>query len=159
MDINVKITVGAEPELVTHLATLVECVKDVLKVSNAQMAAAESEKEKPKKKAAPKPAEKKAEPLKTEEPKPEPQKAEQPVVEDPKPEPVKEEAPAEDKADKAATVTETELRAFCMDFVKKDPANKTKLAAAFKSVGADKLSTVKAEDYQKVIDYLNGAAQ
>ena len=151
MEINVKVTIGAEPELLTHLATLAECVQDVLKVSNAQLAAADAAK--------PKRTKKNAEPAKTEEKKPEPEpvKAEAPA-ETPKPEPVKAEAPAEEKADKPATISETELRAFCMDFVKKDPANKAKLAAAFRSVGADKLSTVKPEDYQKVIDYLNGAA-
>ena len=54
MDINVKVTIGAEPELIMHLATLVECVKDVLKVSNSQLAAAEPVKaEPPKKKAKP----------------------------------------------------------------------------------------------------------
>lgn len=161
MDINVKVTIGAEPELIMHLATLVECVKDVLKVSKSQLTEPEPVKQEPvkaepaKKKA--KPAEKKQDPVKAEAPaetpKPEPEKAAAPD-----PEPVKAEAPAEEKADKPATISETELRAFCMDFVKKDPANKAKLAAAFRSVGADKLSTVKPEDYQKVIDYLNGAA-
>ena len=161
MEINVKVTIGAEPELLTHLATLAECVQDVLKVSNAQLAAADAAK--------PKRTKKNAEPAKAEEKKPEPEpvKAEAPAetpkpepekAAAPDPEPVKAEAPAEEKADKPATISETELRAFCMDFVKKDPANKAKLAAAFRSVGADKLSTVKPEDYPKVIDYLNGAA-
>lgn len=155
MDINVKVTIGAEPELLTHLATLAECVQDVLKVSNSQLAAAEAPKPEPAKK------KKKADPVKVEEPAPEPAKGEAPAADAVKqdPEPVKAETPAEEKPEDGnpAAVTETELRAFCMNFVKKDPANKAKLAAAFKSVGADKLSTVKPEDYQKVIDYLNGA--
>ena len=41
-----------------------------------------------------------------------------------------------------------------MEFVKKDPANKAKVVAAFKAVGATKLPEVKPEDYRKVMDML-----
>lgn len=39
MEITVKVVLSADPELMTTLATLVECVQDVLHVSNAQLAA------------------------------------------------------------------------------------------------------------------------
>ena len=161
MDINVKVTIGAEPELIMHLATLVECVKDVLKVSKSQLTEPEPVKQEPvkaepaKKKA--KPAEKKQDPVKEEtpapaaEPAPEPPKSEPepaptPAAKpEPAPEPAKEEAPA---------ISEADIRKFCMEFVKKDPANKAKVVAAFKSVGATKLPEVKPEDYRKVMDML-----
>ena len=162
MDINVKVTIGAEPELIMHLATLVECVKDVLKVSKSQLTEPEPVKQEPvkaepaKKKA--KPAEKKQDPVKEEtpapaaepapeQPKPEPEPAPAPVAEpEPAPEPAKEE--------EAPAVSEADIRKFCMEFVKKDPANKAKVVAAFKSVGATKLPEVKPEDYRKVMDML-----
>ena len=161
MDINVKITIGAEPELIMHLATLVECVKDVLKVSKSQLTEPEPVKQEPvkaepaKKKA--KPAEKKQDPVKEETPapaaepapeppKPEPEPAPAPAAKpEPAPEPAKEEAPA---------ISEADIRKFCMEFVKQDPANKAKVVAAFKSVGATKLPEVKPEDYRKVMDML-----
>ena len=155
MDINVKVTIGAEPELIMHLTTLVECVKDVLKVSKSQLTEPEPVKQEPvkaepaKKKA--KPGEKKQDPVKEEAPapeppKPEPEPAPAPAAEpEPAPEPAKEEAPA---------ISEADIRKFCMEFVKKDPANKAKVVAAFKSVGATKLPEVKPEDYRKVMDML-----
>ena len=159
MDINVKVTIGAEPELIMHLATLVECAKDVLKVSKSQLTEPEPVKQEPVKaepaKKKTKPAEKKQDPVKEEapapatEPVPEPSKPEPapaPAAEpEPAPEPAKEEAPA---------VSEADIRKFCMEFVKKDPANKAKVVAAFKSVGATKLPEVKPEDYRKVMDML-----
>ena len=84
MEITVKVVLSADPELITHLATLVECIQDVLHVSNSQLAAADAEK--------PKRTRKK----KAEEPAPEPAK-EEPAPADP--EPAKEEpTPEEDKA-------------------------------------------------------------
>ena len=161
MDINVKVTIGAEPELIMHLATLVECVKDVLKVSKSQLTEPESVKQEPvkaepaKKKA--KPAEKKQDPVKEETPAP----AAEPAPEPPKPEhepapaPAAEPEPATEPAkEEAPAVSEADIRKFCMEFVKKDPANKAKVVAAFKSVGATKLPEVKPEDYRKVMDML-----
>lgn len=163
MDINVKITIGAEPELIMHLATLVECVKDVLKVSKSQLTEPEPVKQEPvkaepaKKKA--KPAEKKQDPVKEETPAP----AAEPAPEPPKPEPEPEPAPTpaakpepapEPAKEEAPAVSEADIRKFCMEFVKKDPANKAKVVAAFKSVGATKLPEVKPEDYRKVMDML-----
>ena len=166
MDINVKVTIGAEPELIMHLATLVECVKDVLKVSKSQLTGPEPVKQEPvkaepaKKKA--KPAEKKQDPVKEElpaqaaEPAPEPPKPEpepEPVPEpEPEPEPVPEPAPAKEEDEPA--ISEADIRKFCMEYVKKDPANKAKVVAAFKAVGATKLPEVKPEDYRKVRDML-----
>jgi outer membrane biosynthesis protein TonB len=75
MEITVNVVLSADPELITHLATLVECVQDVLHVSNSQLAAAEPEKPKRRKK-------------KTEETAPEPEPEPAPA---PEPEPVKEE--------------------------------------------------------------------
>lgn len=162
MDINVKVTIGAEPELIMHLATLVECVKDVLKVSKSQLTEPEPVKQEPvkaepaKKKA--KPAEKKQDPVKEEtpapaaEPAPEPPKPESEP--EPVPEPAKESEPAQVKEEDEPAISEADIRKFCMEFVKKDPANKAKVVAAFKSVGATKLPEVKPEDYRKVMDML-----
>ena len=155
MDINVKVTIGAEPELIMHLATLVECVKDVLKVSKSQLTEPEPVKQEPvkaepaKKKA--KPAEKKQDSVKEEAPAP----AAEPALEPPKPEPEPAPAPAAEPAkEEAPAISEADIRKFCMEFVKKDPANKAKVVAAFKSVGATKLPEVKPGDYRKVMELL-----
>ena len=113
MDINVKVTIGAEPELIMHLATLVECVKDVLKVSKSQLTEPE-----------------------------------------PVPEPAKEPEPAQVKEEDEPAISEADIRKFCMEYVKKDPANKAKVVAAFKAVGATKLPEVKPGDYRKVMELL-----
>ena len=152
MDINVKVTIGAEPELIMHLATLAECVKDVLNASRGQTTiglAPEPPKPEPKKKA--KPAEKKQEPVKEEAPAPAAEPKEDPREMPPAPAPAPEPAPAKEEA---PAVTEADIRALCVELVKKDPANKKKIAAVFKSFGATKLPEVKPEDYQKVMDQL-----
>ena len=162
MDINVKVTIGAEPELIMHLATLVECVKDVLKVRKSQLTEPEPVKQEPvkaepaKKKA--KPAEKKQDPVKEETPAPAAEPAPEPPKPEPKPEPVpepaKEPEPAQVKEEDEPAISEADIRKFCMEYVKKDPANKAKVVAAFKAVGATKLPEVKPEDYRKVMDML-----
>lgn len=43
MEITVKVVLSADAELMTTLATLVQCIQDVLHVSNSQLAAAEPE--------------------------------------------------------------------------------------------------------------------
>ena len=157
INVNVKVTIGAEPELITHLATLGECVKDVLKVSNSQLAAAEPVKAEPPKKKA-KPAEKKQEPVKEEAPAPaaeaEPKEDPRDMPPSPAPEPAKEPEPAPAKEEDAPAISEADIRKFCMEYVKKDPANKAKVVAAFKAVGATKLPEVKPGDYRKVMDLL-----
>ena len=82
MEITVKVVLSADPELITHLATLVECVQDVLHVSSSQLAAAEPEKPKRRKKKAEEPAP---------EPEPEAVKEEPVPAPAPEPEPAKEE--------------------------------------------------------------------
>ena len=157
INVNVKMTIGAEPELIMHLAALGECVKDVLKVSNSQLAAAEPVKAEPPKKKA-KPAEKKQEPVKEEAPAPaaeaEPKEDPRDRPPSPAPEPAKEPEPAPAKEEDAPAISEADIRKFCVELVKKDPANKKKIAAVFKSFGATKLPEVKPEDYQKVMDQL-----
>ena len=162
MDINVKVTIGAEPELIMHLATLVECVKDVLKVSKSQLTEPEPVKQEqvkaePAKKKA-KPAEKKQDPVKEETPAPAAEPAPEPPKPEPKPEPVpepaKEPEPAQVKEEDEPAISEADIRKFCMEYVKKDPANKAKVVAAFKAVGATKLPEVKPGDYRKVMDML-----
>ena len=163
MDINVKVTIGAEPELIMHLATLVECVKDVLKVSKSQLTEPEPVKQEPvkaepaKKKA--KPAEKKQDPVKEETPAPAAEPAPEPPKPEPEPEPAltpasKPEPAPEPAKEEAPAISEADIRKFCMEFVKKDPANKAKVVAAFKSVGATKLPEVKPGDYRKVMELL-----
>ena len=162
MDINVKVTIGAEPELIMHMATLVECVKDVLKVSKSQLTEPEPVKQEPvkaepaKKKA--KPAEKKQDPVKEEIPAPAAEPAPEPPKPEPKPEPVpepaKEPEPAQVKEEDEPAISEADIRKFCMEFVKKDPANKAKVVAAFRAVGATKLPEVKPGDYRKVMELL-----
>ena len=80
MEITVKVVLSADPELITHLATLVECVQDVLHVSNSQLAAAEPEKPKRRKKKAEEPA-----------PEPEPEAVKEEPAPAAEPEPAKEE--------------------------------------------------------------------
>ena len=158
MDINVKVTIGAEPELIMHLATLVECVKDVLKVSKSQLTEPESVKQEPvkaepaKKKA--KPAEKKQDPVKEEASAPAAEPAPEPPKPEPVPEPAKEPEPAQVKEEDEPAISEADIRKFCMEYVKKDPANKAKVVAAFKAVGATKLPEVKPGDYRKVLELL-----
>jgi len=82
MEITVKVVLSADAELMTTLATLVECVQDVLHVSNSQLAAADAEK--PKKSRKKKTEEPAAEPVKEEPPAPDPE----PVKEEPAPAPV-----------------------------------------------------------------------
>ena len=95
MEITVKVVLSADAELMTTLATLVECVQDVLHVSNSQLAAAEAEKPKrTRKKKAEEPV---TEPVK-EEPMPTPVPEPEPAKEEPAPEPVKEDsAPFQDQ--------------------------------------------------------------
>ena len=88
MEITVKVVLSADAELMTTLATLVECVQDVLHVSNSQLAAADAEKPKrSRKKKTEEPAPADPDPVK-EDPTPEPE----PAKEEPAPEPVKEDS-------------------------------------------------------------------
>lgn len=135
MEITVKVVLSADPELITHLATLVEFVQDVLHVSNSQLAAAEPEKPKRRKK-------------KAEEPAPEP--APEAVKEEPapaaEPEPAKEEP---------APVVVTDFQDKVKEIVMTKPIGTSKkVVALLKEYGWSKVREVpedkQAEFLQKV---------
>ena len=130
MDLNVKITLSADAELLTHLATFAGTIQEVLKVSNAQLVppviedtltttTAEPEPEKPKQK-------------------PTAKKTVDPKRKEVKSEPVKEQEPAK-------TVTIEEVRKLCIDVVQADKSKKTALGEAIKACGGEKLSDVPPE--------------
>lgn len=140
MEITVKVVLSADPELLTHLATLVECVQDVLHVSNSQLAAAEPEK--------PKRRKKKAEEAPAPAPTPEPVKEEPvPIPEPvPAPEPVKEEP---------APVTVTDFQDKVKEIVMAKPIGTSKkVVGLLKEYGLSKVREVpedkQAEFLQKV---------
>ena len=140
MEITVKVVLSADPELITHLATLAECIQDVLHVSNSQLAAAETEK--------PKRRKKKAEEAPAPAPAPEPVKEETvPVPEPaPAPEPVKEEP---------APVTVTDFQDKVKEIVMAKPIGTSKkVVGLLKEYGLSKVREVpedkQAEFLQKV---------
>ncbi len=140
MEITVKVVLSADAELMMHLATLAECIQEVLHVSNSQLAAAEAEKPKRRKKKteeAPAPA-----------PTPEPVKEEPvPVPEPvPAPEPVKEEP---------APVTVTDFQDKVKEIVMAKPIGTSKkVVGLLKEYGLSKVREVpeekQAEFLQKV---------
>ena len=138
MEITVKVVLSADPELITHLATLVECVQDVLHVSNSQLAAAEPEKPKRRKK-------------KAEEPAPEP--APEAVKEEPapaaEPEPAKEEP---------APVVVTDFQDKVKEIVMTKPIGTSKkVVALLKEYGFNKVREVpedKQEEFLQKVEAL-----
>lgn len=58
-------------------------------------------------------------------------------------------APVVDEAEKAYTLDD--VKAICMDFIKKNPDKKAKLAECFQQVGATKLSDAPAEKYAELV--------
>ncbi|WP_293726902.1 hypothetical protein [uncultured Phascolarctobacterium sp.] len=58
-------------------------------------------------------------------------------------------APVVDEAEKAYTLDD--VKAICMDFIKKNPDKKAKLAESFQQVGATKLSDTPAEKYAELV--------
>lgn len=140
MEITVKVVLSADPELITHLATLVECVQDVLHVSNSQLAAAETEKPKRRKK-------------KVEET-PVPAPAPEPVKEEPIPEPAPAPAPEEVK-EEPAPVTVTDFQDKVKEIVMAKPIGTSKkVVGLLKEYGLSKVREVpedkQAEFLQKV---------
>ena len=140
MEITVKVVLSADAELMMHLATLAECIQDVLHVSNSQLAAAETEK--------PKRRKKKAEEAPAPAPTPEPVKEEPvPVPEPvPAPEPVKEEP---------APVTVTDFQDKVKEIVMAKPIGTSKkVVGLLKEYGLSKVREVpeekQAEFLQKV---------
>lgn len=141
MDLNIKITLSADAELLAHLAALASTAREALHGSNSQLAEAGStpasvpvttEPEKPKRRPA---AKKTAEPVK-EEVKPEDA------------EPVKEEASTESPK----TVTLEEVRKLCIEAVQADPTKKVGLAAAMKECGGGKLSEIPPENLERLAE-------
>lgn len=141
MEITVKVVLSADPELITHLATLVECVQDVLHVSNSQLAAAEPEKPKRRKK-------------KAEEPAPEP--APEAVKEEPAPAPAPEPEPA--KEEPAAPVVVTEFQDKVKEIVMTKPIGTSKkVVALLKEYGFNKVREVpedKQEEFLRKVEAL-----
>ena len=137
MEITVKLVLSADPELITHLATLVECVQDVLHVSSSQLAAAEPEKPKRRKKKAEEPA-----------PEPEPEA----VKEEPAPAPAPEPEPAKEEPE---PVVVTEFQDKVKEIVMTKPIGTSKkVVALLKEYGWSKVREVpedkQAEFLQKV---------
>ena len=58
-------------------------------------------------------------------------------------------APVVDEAEKAYTLDD--VKAICMDFIKKNPDKKAKLAECFQQVGATKLSDTPVEKYAELL--------
>ena len=140
MEITVKVVLSADPELITHLATLVECVQDVLHVSNSQLAAAEPEKPKRRKK-------------KAEEPAPEP--APEAVKEEPAPAPEPEPEPAKEEP---APVVVTEFQDKVKEIVMTKPIGTSKkVVALLKEYGFNKVREVpedKQEEFLRKVEAL-----
>ena len=140
MEITVKVILSADPELITHLATLVECVQDVLHVSNSQLAAAEPEKPKRRKK-------------KAEEPAPEP--APEAVKEEPAPAPEPEPEPAKEEP---APVVVTDFQDKVKEIVMAKPnGTSKKVLALLKEYGFNKVREVpedKQEEFLRKVEAL-----
>lgn len=65
------------------------------------------------------------------------------------------EVPAPDKeAEKVLTMDD--VKAACMDFIKKNPDKKAKLVECFQKVGGTKLSDTPAEKYAELIELVKG---
>lgn len=144
MEITVKVVLSADPELITHLATLVECVQDVLHVSNSQLAAAEPEKPKRRKKKAEEPA-----------PEPAPEPASEAVKEEPAPAPEPEPEPAKEEP---APVVVTEFQDKVKEIVMTKPIGTSKkVVALLKEYGFNKVREVpedKQEEFLRKVEAL-----
>lgn len=64
-------------------------------------------------------------------------------------------APAPDKEEEKV-LTMDDVKAACMDFIKKNPDKKAKLAECFQKVGSTKLSDTPAEKYAELIELVKG---
>ncbi len=132
MEITVKVVLSADPELITHLATLVECVQDVLHVSNSQLAAAEPEKPKRRKKKAEEPA-----------PEPEPEAVKEEPAPAAEPEPAKEEP---------APVVVTDFQDKVKEIVMAKPnGTSKKVLALLKEYGFNKVREVPEEKQEEFL--------
>ena len=138
MEITVKVVLSADPELITHLATLVECVQDVLHVSSSQLAATEPEKPKRRRKKAEEPA-----------PEPEPEAVKEEPAPAPEPEPAKEEP---------APVVVTDFQDKVKEIVMTKPIGTSKkVVALLKEYGWSKVREVpedKQEEFLQKVEAL-----
>ena len=141
MEITVKVVLSADPELITHLATLVECVQDVLHVSNSQLAAAEPEK--------PKRRKKKVEEEPAPAPEPEPEAVKEEPAPSAEPEPAKEEP---------APVVVTDFQDKVKEIVMAKPnGTSKKVLALLKEYGFNKVREVpedKQEEFLRKVEAL-----
>ena len=64
-------------------------------------------------------------------------------------------APAPNK-EVEKVLTMDDVKAACMDFIKKNPDKKAKLAECFQKVGGTKLSDTPAEKYAELIELVKG---
>ena len=64
-------------------------------------------------------------------------------------------APAPNK-EVEKVLTMDDVKAACMDFIKKNPDKKAKLAECFQKVGGTKLSDIPAEKYAELIELVKG---
>lgn len=142
MEITVKVVLSADPELITHLATLVECVQDVLHVSSSQLAAEEPEKPKRRRKKAEEPTPEPEPEVVKKEPAPEPAPA-------PEPEPAKEEP---------APVVVTDFQDKVKEIVMTKPIGTSKkVVALLKEYGWSKVREVpedKQEEFLQKVEAL-----
>ena len=136
MEITVKVVLSADPELITHLATLVECVQDVLHVSSSQLAATEPEKPKRRRKKAEEPAPEPEPEAMKKEPAPEPAPA-------PEPEPAKEEP-----APVVVTDFQDKVKAIVMT---KPIGTSKKVVALLKEYGWSKVREVPEEKQEEFL--------
>ena len=142
MEITVKVVLSADPELITHLATLVECVQDVLHVSSSQLAGAEPEKPKRRKKKAEEPA-----------PEPEPEAVKEEPAPAPEPEPEPEPA-KEEPAPVVVTDFQDKVKAIVMT---KPIGTSKKVVALLKEYGWSKVREVpedKQEEFLQKVEAL-----
>ena len=136
MEITVKVVLSADPELITHLATLVECVQDVLHVSSSQLAAAEPEKPKRRKK-------------KSEEPAPEPEPEAVKKESAPEPAPAPEPEPAKEEP---APVVVTDFQDKVKEIVMTKPIGTSKkVVALLKEYGWSKVREVPEEKQEEFL--------
>ena len=142
MEITVKVVLSADPELITHLATLVECVQDVLHVSSSQLAATEPEKPKRRRK-------------KAEEPAPEPEPEAMKKESAPEPAPAPEPEPAKEEP---APVVVTDFQDKVKEIVMTKPIGTSKkVVALLKEYGWSKVREVpedKQEEFLQKVEAL-----
>jgi len=147
MEVNIKVTLSADAELLTHLATLTECMQQVLHVSNSQLVEVPIPEEGKEEKLAAKPAKPSRSKAKKEEPaEPVTAPAAVPVSEEKEPEP----APANTTPEEE-TVTLAEARKICADIVRADKTKTAGLKAAIQACGGEKLTDIPVDKLPELV--------